>query len=582
MLRRAAMTAILLLALGVGLTPPALAQENVPQAVTVALSALSTEVGTTIRLSDLASWQWAQKNFPDRSLGCPQPGFSYPQFLTNGYSVELIYNGVLYDYRMTANFETVFRCTPTSGAPGGTPIDVQAPTPTAVPLAPAPTVTPAPATPLPITDVPACPGGLPVRLAAGMQGTSIASGSINVRNAPDLDDANAVIGLLLPGSSFEVLSGPQCADNRTWWQIRTQTAAGLVMGWVIEGDNLEYWLAPTMVVAGQAPITVSNAAQLRMVASGAIVQGVRAARLVPPQSDDILLIDASNGLSLYGGSAVTRAAAALGHADQPALAIAVGPRAGASFLAATVERNPAQDGTALFYLWEIAMPQAPGVAATVRERLGVPLPATPNAIAFSPDGRLIAVSSGDLVPVPEGTLPAPQIVWLWDALSGAQITPALVSGPAADLAFSADGTLLAICVPANGVHVWDVAGAAERVVIPARCGSAGTPSLAFSPDGWRLAIGTVEGRVIVWDVAQGLAQRDLVVGPDAVEHVVFSADGSLLAVGAAVSVWDVASGQRLVDLSAAVGGEISGLAFRYDGTQLIAIGMQGWWAWGAP
>ena len=51
-------------------------------------------------------------NWPDTSLGCPQPGRFYAQTLTPGYRVVLKASGQEYDYHADAS-EQVFLCTQT-------------------------------------------------------------------------------------------------------------------------------------------------------------------------------------------------------------------------------------------------------------------------------------------------------------------------------------------------------------------------------------------------------------------------------------------------------------------------------------
>ncbi len=231
-----------LVALWIGLVPAVYAQQQPPPVVQDALAALSTQLGTTLTISDLTSWTWEQRNFPDTSLGCPRQGTTYAPIATSGYIVTLVYNGVQYDYRVSANRQVVFLCTPSGGAPGGTPVPgaqvTLIPVPTAIPPA-APTVAP-----IQSTGSIVCPGSLPTRLAVGMKAKSIATGSINIRSATTLSDPKSVIGLLLPGGQFDVVGGPQCADNRTWWRISYNSNVGNTTGWIIEGDNVEYWMEP--------------------------------------------------------------------------------------------------------------------------------------------------------------------------------------------------------------------------------------------------------------------------------------------------------------------------------------------------
>jgi hypothetical protein len=47
----------------------------------------------TVVSTELGTW-------PDRSLGCPQPGMAYVQALTEGYRIVLAAGGMILDYRM--------------------------------------------------------------------------------------------------------------------------------------------------------------------------------------------------------------------------------------------------------------------------------------------------------------------------------------------------------------------------------------------------------------------------------------------------------------------------------------------------
>ena len=75
---------VLVIALGAGQI--ALAQQG-PSQLEFALQALSDQVGEPVAVEDLDGWQWGQTNYPDTSLGCPQPGEVYSQVVTSGYSL---------------------------------------------------------------------------------------------------------------------------------------------------------------------------------------------------------------------------------------------------------------------------------------------------------------------------------------------------------------------------------------------------------------------------------------------------------------------------------------------------------------
>jgi hypothetical protein len=54
-----------------------------------------SEADITVQSVEPVEW-------PDTSLGCPQPGMMYAQVITPGYQVLLQATGEVYDYRTTA------------------------------------------------------------------------------------------------------------------------------------------------------------------------------------------------------------------------------------------------------------------------------------------------------------------------------------------------------------------------------------------------------------------------------------------------------------------------------------------------
>jgi len=95
-------------------------------------------------------------------------------------------------------------------------------------------------TPTPNTQ---CPGAPPQRLKVGEMGVVCTkSDSLRLRSQPGLN--GSVISSVKPGTTFEVIGGPECAGNNwSWWQIRLNDGE---TGWLAEGgDSVDpYFLCP--------------------------------------------------------------------------------------------------------------------------------------------------------------------------------------------------------------------------------------------------------------------------------------------------------------------------------------------------
>ncbi len=75
-------------------------------------------------------------------------------------------------------------------------------------------------------------------LMPGRQGrVSTASTTSNrLRSAPDR--LGEIVGEIPPGTYFDVLEGPECADALAWFRVRAET----LEGWMAEGSADEYWV----------------------------------------------------------------------------------------------------------------------------------------------------------------------------------------------------------------------------------------------------------------------------------------------------------------------------------------------------
>lgn len=225
-------------------------------------------------------------------------------------------------------------------------------------------------------------------------------------------------------------------------------------------------------------------------------------------------------------------------------------------------------------LWAFKFPTIKGLSAQV------------NGVAFTPDGRIMAVAqqggpwlfdvTNPAHPVHVGTLRVPALA----GIAAPQVT---------SLALSRDGTMAAAGIATSTTNpdvglvlLWNVANRAVAGVIPE---PAMTDSLAFTPDGRSLVTGTVFGGVDLWDIGTHVRTAVVQAGnpsSNSALGVAVSPDGRTIAFNAltgtnvyAVKLWSLAS-RRVTATAKANGAEgMISVAFSPDGTQLATAGADG-------
>jgi WD40 repeat protein len=193
-----------------------------------------------------------------------------------------------------------------------------------------------------------------------------------------------------------------------------------------------------------------------------------------------------------------------------------------------------------------------------------------DAIAFSPDGRLLASQSADhTVKLWDLAVSHPAAPWRPRAvvtLSGYDNEAAVCA-----IAFSPDGKLLASGGVGNTVKLWDLAARRE---LPALTGhEAPVHAMAFSPDGRILATGGFDRTIRVWDTATWREIATLRGFKGKIRSVLFSPDGTSMVTTLAdapeprAEVWDTSTWRRIATLLGHAG-HIYDMEFSPDGKTL--------------
>ncbi len=197
-----------------------------------------------------------------------------------------------------------------------------------------------------------------------------------------------------------------------------------------------------------------------------------------------------------------------------------------------------------------------------------------NDLAYSPDGKWLALAGPD------------PVIRLWDAETGVEVRQLTGHASVARaVAFSPDGTLLASGDGEVGrgdpgeVRLWDVAsGVCLRTL---RGHTEPVYAVTFSPDSTRLVSSGADHTVKLWDLVTGQEALTLHGHSDAVRWSAFSRDGVRLASAGAdqtIRLWDATrwTDQLPPRLRQTLAGppdsRLYGLGVRGDGRRWAAVG----------
>ena len=188
-------------------------------------------------------------------------------------------------------------------------------------------------------------------------------------------------------------------------------------------------------------------------------------------------------------------------------------------------------------------------------------------LVFSVDGTRLATASGELAAV-------------WDVKTGAMLFkathmtfPEQASGLVwvDDIAFSADGRMLATAGRDRTARIWSLATGQELIRL---AHAADVKAVAFDRDGKLLTTASADGTARLWEVTSG-TERLRAAHPGGSEVVAFSPDGNLVASGAmsgGIALWSLDRGGEVGRMTHP--DQVNALGISPDG-KLIATASRG-------
>lgn len=193
-----------------------------------------------------------------------------------------------------------------------------------------------------------------------------------------------------------------------------------------------------------------------------------------------------------------------------------------------------------------------------------------SCLTFSPDGSILVSGSGSK----QATRSADDSIKIWNtddwslqkSINGTSYVEAI--------AFSPDGSRLASSSSNKSIRIWAV-NSNWNLVKTIKAHTSVIYSIAFSPDGTKLVSGSKDNSVKVWNAADDWSLLKTIPGPSYVYSVAISPDGNLLATGLSdfsIKLWDITNDWSYLAKLKGHTDRVSTVVFNPNGTLLASGG----------
>ena len=183
------------------------------------------------------------------------------------------------------------------------------------------------------------------------------------------------------------------------------------------------------------------------------------------------------------------------------------------------------------------------------------------ALAFSPDGTMLASSSQD------GTIK------IWSVATGTELLSFFGHNDAVnDVVFSTDNTKILTCSDDETAKVWDVQ--TSELILTYTGHRSAVNTIDASPDGLSVLTGSKDNSAKLWNLSTGETQRTFSGHSSAVQSVAFSTNGDAIFTGSldtTAKLWDIQTGAVLNSFKS---GSVNSVDLSTDGVT-VAIGGSG-------